>query len=303
MEAASGSAGGCASLSQTADRTRRPIEPVASELARMMSMIHGVTKALIPCGGRGTRMLALTHGAPKELLPVAGVPALEWVARECAASGITDVVIVTAPGKEAIEEYFTGRGGEPGMPRTFHFVMQHEPLGLADAIRHGRDIAGSDPLAVALADNLFLGEQPGLAEVIDTFTRSGKNTVAMVEIDAAEAARRGPTAIYSGVPEGDAFLITRIPDKGAHGATFDLQGATSAYTGVGRYAFTPEVWPAIDAAERALAPGTELDDIPVMQRLLARGRLIGRRMRGRFLDIGLPSGYEEANTILGARRR
>jgi UTP-glucose-1-phosphate uridylyltransferase len=83
-----------------------------------------------------------------------------------------------------------------------------------------------------------------------------------------------------------------------HGATFDLRGARSAFTGVGRYVFTPELWPAIDEVERALAPGLELDDIPVMQQLLARGRLIGRRIRGRVMDVGLPSGYREADESL-----
>ncbi len=53
-----------------------------------------------------------------------------------------------------------------------------------------------------------------------------------------------------------------------------------------------------EEVERTLAPGAELDDVPVMQRLLSRGRLIGRRIRGRWLDVGLPSGYEEANAIL-----
>jgi hypothetical protein len=54
----------------------------------------------------------------------------------------------------------------------------------------------------------------------------------------------------------------------------------------------------IDEVDRSLAPGAELDDIPVLQRLLARGRLTGRRIRGRFLDVGLPQGYAEADALL-----
>ena len=76
-------------------------------------------------------------------------------------------------------------------------------------------------------------------------------------------------------------------------------GAASAFTGVGRYVFRPDVFDVIDEAERALAPGAELDDVPVLQRLLARGALVGRRMRGRFLDAGLPAGYAEAQAALG----
>jgi UTP--glucose-1-phosphate uridylyltransferase len=243
-------------------------------------------------------MLALTGGAPKELIPVGGVAALEWVARECAASGVEEVLIVTAPGKEEIEARVAALAGRAGLPRRFQFVVQRQARGLADAIRLGCDFADDAALAVALPDNLFVGQVPALAQLIEAFTRRGLSAVGIVEVDAAAAARRGPTAAYSGRLEGDDFHITSIPKKGAHGATFDLRGARSAFTGVGRYVFTPEVWPTVDEVERALAPRVELDDIPVMQQLLARGRLIGRRIRGRVMDVGLPSGYREADESL-----
>jgi UTP-glucose-1-phosphate uridylyltransferase len=75
-------------------------------------------------------------------------------------------------------------------------------------------------------------------------------------------------------------------------------GAASAFTGIGRYVFTSEAFAVMDDVERALKPGAELDDIPVMQRLLDAGRLVGRRIRGRFLDVGLPDGHAEANAVL-----
>jgi UTP--glucose-1-phosphate uridylyltransferase len=258
-----------------------------------------VVKALIPCGGKGTRMLALTGGAPKELLPVAGVPVVERVARECAASGVTDLLVVTAPGKEAIEAHLRPLAGAPGMPARIEFVVQREPRGLADAIRLGRDFAGRFPLAVALADNLFTGVTPAVAQVADTYRRADRNVVAVVEIFAAEAARRGATSVFPGQVDGEEFRIERIPDKGARTKTFDTLGAASAYTGVGRYVFEPEAFDVIDEVERTLSRGMELDDVPVMQRLLERGRLVGRRIEGRFLDVGLPQGYHEANELLG----
>ena len=42
----------------------------------------------------------------------------------------------------------------------------------------------------------------------------------------------------------------------------------------------------------------EAVDVPVLQRLLAEDRLVGRRIRGRFLDLGLPEGYAEADRLL-----
>ena len=91
-----------------------------------------------------------------------------------------------------------------------------------------------------------------------------------------------------------------MPAKGDRVKTFDLRGAASGFTGVGRYVFTPEVFAAIDEVEARLAPGEELDDIPVMRLLLERDRLAGCRIHGDFLDVGIPFGYREANDRLGA---
>jgi UTP--glucose-1-phosphate uridylyltransferase len=264
-------------------------------------MTGSTTHALIPCGGKGTRMLALTGGLPKELVMVAGVPVVEWVVKECAASGITDVIVVIAPGKEAIEERLAPLAGKPGMPRRISFAVQREARGLADAIRHGRAFARDGPIAVALPDNLFLGDTPALRQVMNIAQQTGKSAVAMVGIAAEEASKRGATAIYSGDLVGDEYRISRIPDKGAKAATFSTGGASVAYTGVGRYAFGAALWNAIDEVETTLKPGEELDDVPVMQLLLGRGLLTGCLIRGQFLDVGLPAGYREAEELLAQR--
>ena len=152
------------------DVTRPPVSPSRS----------GVKRALLPCGGKGTRMLALTHGQPKEMIEVAGMPLVERVARECAASGIQELLVVIAPGKEAIEDHFQRLREAPGLPPHVGFIVQREARGLADAIRMGRSFSGGAPLAVALPDNLFVGPRPALAQVIDEFGRCGTSVVAVV---------------------------------------------------------------------------------------------------------------------------
>jgi UTP--glucose-1-phosphate uridylyltransferase len=152
-------------------------------------------------------------------------------------------------------------------------------------------------LAVALPDNLFIAETPALKQVIDTYDRTGLNVVGVVEIAATDAERRGPTAVYPGRVTGDDFHIERVPDKGERTSRFDTGGAAAAFTGIGRFVFTSDAFDAIDEVEQTLPPGKELDDVPVMQLLLRRERLIGSRIRGRFLDVGLPEGYAEANAL------
>jgi UTP-glucose-1-phosphate uridylyltransferase len=242
-------------------------------------------------------MLGLTKGTPKELLPVAGTPILGRVARECAASGVTALLIVIAPGKDAITDYIAPLAGTPGMPDHIELVVQPDARGLADAIRLGREFADGGPLGVALPDNLFLDDEPGLRQVSDAYVRMMMSVVGVVEIYASEAARRGPTAVYPGRLDGDLFYIDRVPDKGARSERFNTHGASSAFTGIGRYVFTTDAFDAIDDVERSLISGAELDDIPVMQHLLSRGRLIGRHIHGRFLDVGLPDGHREAEEL------
>lgn len=243
-------------------------------------------------------MASLTGGRAKELMPVAGQPLVLWVLAECARSGIEDVLIVAAPNKEDLIEVVRAAAGAPDMPRRIETVIQREARGLADAIRLGRAFTDDVAFGVALPDNLFIADVPALRQLIDTHFETGKNVVAMVELFPEDAERAGPTAIYPGHLVGDVFEISEVPSKGARGSTFDLKGAPSGVTGVGRYVFLPEVFQAIDQVEKQLKPGTELDDVPVMALLLAAGRLIGRRISGEFLDVGLPVGYSEANARL-----
>jgi UTP--glucose-1-phosphate uridylyltransferase len=244
-------------------------------------------------------MASIAGNLPKEMLPVAGRPVVEQVARECAASGITDLLVVIAPGKESIEAHLAPLAGRPGMPERIDFAVQRDARGLADAIRLGRDFARAGSIAVALPDNLFVAERPVLRQVIDVADATGKSAVAVVGIAAEEASRRGATAIYRGTVErGGEFRITYIPDKGAKSASFDTGGAAMAYTGVGRYAFGARLWQAIDEVDDALPKDQELDDIPVMQLLLHGGLLTGCLVRGDFLDVGVPAGYREANERL-----
>ena len=240
-------------------------------------------------------MMSLTNGAPKELLPVGGRPVLDRVLAECAASGITDVIIVIAPGKELIEQHAASLAGAKGMPKRIEFVVQQIPRGLADAIRLGRDFAGNEPFGVALPDNLFRSESPALSQVIDLYERRSSNVVAVVKITADEAARRGPTAVYPGELIGDEYRITSVPSKGEKTSTFDTRGAEAAYTAVGRFVFGPEVFETIDEVEKSLMPGQELDDVPVMQSLLRKNAITGGLIRGNFYDVGLIDGFREAD--------
>lgn len=248
-------------------------------------------------------MAALTGGRAKELMPVAGRPQLLWVLAECAASGIDEVLVVASPNKQDLIDVASDAAGNRDMPRRIKSVIQHEPRGLADAIRHGLSFAANEPFGVALPDNVFVAEVPALRQVVHAYKETNKNVVGVVELFPEDAERAGPTAIYPGHLERDLYMIDNIPPKGSRGATFDLKGAPSGFTGIGRYVFLPEFFATTDEIEKDLTTGAEVDDVPVMRLLLERNRLVGRRIVGEFFDVGLPVGYQEANERLAATQQ
>ncbi|MEO7669213.1 MAG: sugar phosphate nucleotidyltransferase, partial [Polyangia bacterium] len=65
-----------------------------------------VRKAVMPVAGMGTRFLPVTKAMPKEMLPIVDVPTVQLNVEECIASGIEEIIFVTARGKGAIEDHF-----------------------------------------------------------------------------------------------------------------------------------------------------------------------------------------------------
>src|SRR5260370_41324015 len=65
-----------------------------------------VRKAVLPAAGLGTRFLPATKAQPKEMLTVVDKPQIQYVVEECVVSGIEHIIIVTAHGKNSIEDHF-----------------------------------------------------------------------------------------------------------------------------------------------------------------------------------------------------
>ena len=65
-----------------------------------------VTKAVIPAAGFGTRVLPASKAIPKEMLPIIDKPAIQYIVEEAALAGITDILIITSYGKDAIIDHF-----------------------------------------------------------------------------------------------------------------------------------------------------------------------------------------------------
>src|SRR5919109_2169538 len=164
--------------------------------------------AVIPAGGLGTRLLPLTRAVPKELLPVWKRPVLDYAMEEAAAAGIERVVIITAPGKEALQAYFTGRlltydCAPNGI--TLEFVEQREARGLGDAVRCGAPTG--EPVAVLLPDELLVGPNC-LAQLLERRRRDGGSVIAVKRVPRAEVNRYGIVDL-----DGEAGHVRSVIEK------------------------------------------------------------------------------------------
>ncbi|MGN6391918.1 MAG: sugar phosphate nucleotidyltransferase [Gemmatimonadales bacterium] len=252
--------------------------------------------AIIPCGGLGTRMQPVSRWLPKELLPVSLVPLIHWTLAEAAEAGLRRAIVVVNPAKPILGE--VARGFErPGF--AVELVSQDRPAGLGDAMLRARGAIGDRPFAVLLPDNLFRGPNQ-TAVVLDAWGRSGIATVLIAEIGAADAGSKGATGRALVREAADGLLrVTAIMDKGR--GRFDPGADGRAATPIGRFVLPAEAWRELDDIARSLAPGAELDDVPLLQRLASRDTLAGVRCGAEFFDVGVPEGYRAAVGAFPAR--
>lgn len=251
--------------------------------------------AVIPCGGLGTRLHPITRWLPKEMLPVALRPMLHWTLDEAADAGLLRAIIVTNPHKPMLEAVARSYPG----PLDLEFVPQDHPRGLGDALLRARDLLGDSPFIAVLPDNLFDGPNPTSA-VLATHRATGLATVLLSEITRQEAETKGATGRATLREDPDGTLrVTDVADKGK--GRFDTAGQATAVTPIGRIAFPAGILDEFEEVGRGLPPGTELDDVPVLQRLARRSALAGTINRARFFDVGVPEGYREAVSAFPAQ--
>ena len=225
-----------------------------------------IRKAVFPAAGLGTRFLPATKAQPKEMLVLVDKPVIQYGVEEAVQSGVSNIVIVTGRGKNAIEDHFDvamelesflqqrGKTEQLAEIRKITeqlrvaYVRQGEPLGLGHAVLVTKALVGDEPFAVILGDDVIDAAPPALRQMIDVFERV-KGPVLLVErVPREDVSSYGIVAIDESADMGPGvYRVKDLVEKPR------LDEAPSNLAIVGRYILTPDIFPALEsvAADRS----------------------------------------------------
>ncbi|MCJ7501051.1 UTP--glucose-1-phosphate uridylyltransferase [bacterium] len=251
----------------------------------------------------GTRFLPATKVVPKELFPLVDRPLIQEVVDEAVASGINNLILVTARGKSAMEDYFDidpglesflERKGDKGMLQRVReisrmiqvaSVRQKEPLGLGHAVLCARDLVGLEPFAVILPDDLIDAAKPCLAQLLDLFARTGKSVVALQEVPDDQTHMYG--IIQGQKTEAGVYRVESFVEKPPPGT------APSNLAVIGRYILAPGIFSLLESQERGVGGEIQLTD--ALNSLAGTDGVYGVVFEGLRYDAGDRLGLLKAN--------
>lgn len=268
-------------------------------------------KAVIPAAGYGTRFLPATKAIPKEMLPIVNRPTIEYIVRECARSGLDDVLLISAAGKGAIEDHFDRtleleaaleRKGKHDLLAevvglaalaNVHSVRQGEQLGLGHAVAQARQHVGDESFAVLLGDDIVDPDDDLLVRMVTAHEETGLAVVALMEVADSEVDKYGIAAVENATPDDGVFRITSLVEKPA------LADAPSNLAVIGRYVLPATIFDALDQTPRGAGGEIQLTD--ALQALAAETPIVGIRLDGVRHDAGDKLGFLQATLDFALR--
>ena len=276
-------------------------------------MTGAVRKAVFPAAGLGTRFLPATKAQPKEMLVLVDKPIIQYGVEEAAQSGISNIIIVTGRGKNAIEDHFDvnielesfleQRGKRALLdeirritaPVNVAYVRQGEPLGLGHAVLVTRNIVGDEPFAVILGDDVIDATPPALRQMIDVFERVKGPVLAVERVAPEDISSYGVVAIDESEHLGG--RVHRVKDLVEKPRRED---APSDLAIIGRYILTPDIFDALESTARDQTGEIQLTN--GLRRLLRDRSVYVYEIDGVRHDTGNKLGFLKALVYFALRR-
>jgi UTP--glucose-1-phosphate uridylyltransferase len=270
-----------------------------------------VRMAVIPAAGLGTRFLPATRAIPKEMIPIVDVPMIQHIVEEAVESGITDVILITARHKEAIENHFdlnyeledtldkaqkselAALSRRIGNLCNLISIRQKSPMGLGHAVLCAAPIVGNEPFAVLLGDDLIDNpSRPCTRQLIEIFERENASVVGVMEVPATEVSKYG--VVGGKMLDSRLMHVDRLVEKPS---TAD---APSRLAIPGRYVLSPTIFQCL--RETRPGKGGEIQLTDALQLLAEREKLLAYQFEGKRYDTGDRLGFIDATLAFALRR-
>jgi UTP--glucose-1-phosphate uridylyltransferase len=272
-----------------------------------------VSKAVFPAAGLGTRFLPATKAQPKEMLPLVDKPIIQYGVEEAVAAGVSNIILVTGRGKNAIEDHFDvsvelesfleARGKRDQLAEVrkisnlinFAYVRQGEPLGLGHAVLVARELVGNEAFAVILGDDVIDADPPAIKQLIDVFDRVKGPVLAVERVPRESISSYGVIAIDSSVDLGPGvYQVRDLVEKPPR------EEAPSDLAIIGRYVLTPDIFPALAATKSDRTGEIQLTN--GLRELLKSRPIYACEVKGVRHDTGNKLGYLKAVVYFAMKR-
>ncbi|MFH1789907.1 MAG: UTP--glucose-1-phosphate uridylyltransferase [bacterium] len=273
-------------------------------------MNQKIKKLVIPVAGLGTRFLPATKAQPKEMMTVLDKPIIQYVVEGAVKSGITDIILVTGPGKRAVEDHFSPnyelinmlkKQGKKDIAErvkkiadmaNFTFIRQKGPYGNGSPILSAKHVIGDQPFAVMWGDEFFVcPNKPHLQQLIDVFNKYGDPVLTAYKTDNEGTNKYG---IIDGLlVEKNVFQVKRIVEKPGPSK------APSRLASLGGFILTPDIFGVLEKTK--LGKGGELWLVDAIFKLLKKRPVYACQIQGEYYDTGSKFGYLRANIDLALK--
>ncbi len=268
---------------------------------------------MFPAAGLGTRFLPATKAQPKEMLPLVDKPTIQYGVEEAVAAGVSNIILVTGRGKNAIEDHFDvsaeleafleSRGKLEQLEEVrsisrminVSYVRQGEPLGLGHAVLVTETVVAGEPFAVILADDVIDAEPAGLQQMIGVYEKVDGPVIAVERVPDEQVSSYGILDVEPAPEVGP--RVYRIRDMVEKPPRSE---APSNLAIIGRYILTPDIFPALRETSRDKSGEIQLTN--GMKRLLRKRPLYAYEIDGVRHDTGNKLGFLKAVVYFGLKR-
>ena len=230
-----------------------------------------IRKAVIPAAGMGTRVLPATKSMPKEMFPIVDKPAIQYIVEEAVNSGIEEILIITNRGKGIIEDHFDYspeleqallKSGKTDFYNTVHsipqianitFVRQRETKGLGHAVHCAKNFVGDEPFAVMFGDDVIVGEDPAIGQLIRAYEKYGKGVLGVNAVPESEIHKYGSLKVDK--IEDNIYNCTDMVEKPK-----TKEEVLSLFSILGRCVLPPEIFDILETVEPGVGGEIQLTD-------------------------------------------